>query len=351
MSKTIKLALLFASSGEQVGGLEQQVILQANTLAERSGFAVTVFGAPAYRPHFTQRVHYVDLPLQLSRNHPSLLMKLYKQLKLAQPDIVHSHGHKAASLLNRLRRFLPAWRWVATAHGTKKQNKMLRHAHHIIAVSQGVQQAIAPLPCDVMYNAVPPYEDVQQNKAELCAEWQLDPTFPLLIAVGRLAKVKAYDRLMQAVRELQVNLLIYGDGPERDYLALRQTERIRLAGHDHQVRQRYSAADALVICSEREGHSLSMIEALQANCPVFSTPVSGARDWLPESCILLAIEDHTLAQDIEDKLQRLDAITQELSPFFERARLELSPEKLADKLQSTYHAVLVQTDLHTPNQA
>ncbi|MDX1451825.1 MAG: glycosyltransferase [Oleiphilaceae bacterium] len=340
MPASIHICLVFASSGEQLGGLEQQVIVQANALSACSGVHVSVMGAPAYRDHFTSAVNFCSLPLHLSRNHPSLLIKLYRHLKALQPDIVHSHGHKAASLLSKLRRFTSYYRWVATAHGTKKQNHMLRHAHHVFAVSQGVQAAMAPLDSEVLYNAVPPYHEEQQNKAELCAEWQLDPELPLLIAVGRLAKVKAYARLMQAVRELEVNLLIFGDGPERDYLALRQSDRIRLAGHDHRVRRRYYAADCLVICSEREGHSLSMIEALQADCPVLSTPVSGATEWLPQSCLIQASSDDELTACLREKLPQLAALKAELSPYFERAREELSPEKLADKLLNTYHAVL-----------
>ncbi len=332
--------MLFASSGEQVGGLEKQVVLQANTLAQQAEIKVSVLGAAAYAPLFDAAIDFYPLPLKWSRNHPALLLKLYQRIHALHPDLIHSHGHKAASLLHRMRRFVLGCPWVATAHGTKKQNRMLRHAQQVIAVSQGVQQALHPLPSTIIPNAVTPYLDERQTRQALCAEWSLDPQLPLLIAVGRLAKVKAYATLMLAARQLDVNLLIFGEGPEKDYLSLRQTARIRLAGHDHQVRRRYYAADALVICSEREGHSLSMIEALQAECPVLSTPVSGAQEWLPASCLINADTPDALAHSLRQKVPQLPQLSVELRPFFDRARIELSPERLAEALMNTYHAAL-----------
>ena len=340
MSTPIHVLLLFASSGEQVGGLEQQVILQANTLAQLPSLKISVLGAAAYAPRFDRHIDYYTLPLKWSRNHPALLLKLYQKIHKLHPDLIHSHGHKAASLIHRMRRFVLGCPWIATAHGTKKQNRMLRHAQQVIAVSQGVQQALHPLPSTIIPNAVAPYLEARQSKPALCEEWGLDPELPLLIAVGRLAKVKGFATLMQAARTLPLNLLIFGDGPEKDYLSLRQTERIRLAGHDHTVRQRYSAADALVISSEREGHSLSMIEALQAECPVLSTPVSGAKEWLPASCLINADTPETLAECLRSKVPQLDALKLELQPFFDAATRELSPEKLAEALLNTYHAAL-----------
>lgn len=103
-----------------------------------------------------------------------------------------------------------------------------------------------------------------------------------LLSVGHLIERKGHDLVIEALSHLpDVDLIIAGDGPERDALMrlaarLGLTERVRFAGVvAHQdLPGLYSAADALVLASSREGWPNVLLEALASG-----TPVIASRNW------------------------------------------------------------------------
>lgn len=106
-------------------------------------------------------------------------------------------------------------------------------------------------------------------------------------AVARLARQKRLDRLLEAVALLPpaVHCVLAGDGEERDALVA-LAERLGVADRVHFVGWRsdttavLAALDVFVLCSDREGMSNAMLEALAVGVPVVSTPVSGADEAL-----------------------------------------------------------------------
>jgi glycosyltransferase involved in cell wall biosynthesis len=78
--------------------------------------------------------------------------------------------------------------------------------------------------------------------------------------------------------------VVAGEGPERGRLEAiakeRAPGRIHLLGHRDDVADVLAALDLFVVCSDREGMSNAMVEALGAGVPVVSTPVSGAAEAL-----------------------------------------------------------------------
>ncbi len=111
-----------------------------------------------------------------------------------------------------------------------------------------------------------------------------------LLAVGRLGRVKRFDRfvrLLSNLRErtsLRVVGSIVGDGPTREELR-REAERLRLDedvcrfdGSIDDMAPRYASADILVLTSDHEGTPNVVIEAMASGLPVIATRVGG----LPE---------------------------------------------------------------------
>jgi glycosyltransferase involved in cell wall biosynthesis len=111
-----------------------------------------------------------------------------------------------------------------------------------------------------------------------------------LLAVGRLGRVKRFDRfvrLVSTLRErtsLQVVGTLVGDGPARDELR-REAARLNLSdevcrfvGSVDDLAPRYANADILVLTSEHEGTPNVVIEAMASGLPVVATRVGG----LPE---------------------------------------------------------------------
>lgn len=105
--------------------------------------------------------------------------------------------------------------------------------------------------------------------------------------VARLDRQKRLDRFLEALAALppDVHALVAGDGPEREPLAalarrLGVSDRAHFLGHREDVGDVLDALDVFVLCSDREGLSNAMIEALGVGVPVVSTRVSGAAEAL-----------------------------------------------------------------------
>jgi teichuronic acid biosynthesis glycosyltransferase TuaC len=120
---------------------------------------------------------------------------------------------------------------------------------------------------------------------------------PTFISVGHLIPRKGHDIAIAALVDVpHANLVIVGDGPEESnlrQLAIRRAvdDRVRFLGHIDQTKlvPLLGAADALVLCSDREGIANVLIEALSCGTPVIATPVWGSPEVVsaPEAGILV----------------------------------------------------------------
>ena len=330
----MRILHLLASPGPTIGGMERQVALLTESIA--GSIKAAVIADPSYAGLFdVPGIQFLPLNFKRSRHNPFLLWDLARIVRQFNPEIIHAHGHKAAALCASLKRKFPALICIATAHGTKRNNKVMAKMDAVIAVSQGVADAMKPLASTVIHNALLPCTDTH-SRAELCQQWQLDPNKPIIAAAGRLIRLKRYDRLIDAVRARDVQLLIFGDGPKRAELEYMKGANVRMAGHVENVRVWLPALDLFVICSEREGLSLAMLEALQAGVPVLSTPVSGATELLPEAALIRDASVKGLALAINNALDHADILRANLNPAFERVKNELTPERLVAQTLALY---------------
>jgi glycosyltransferase involved in cell wall biosynthesis len=83
--------------------------------------------------------------------------------------------------------------------------------------------------------------------------------------------------------QIEINLKIVGEGPERDHLqhhieALGLGHRISLAGARHDIPDVLAAFDLFVLSSDREGHPLTALEAQAAGTAVVLTDAGGSRE-------------------------------------------------------------------------
>ncbi|WP_298779261.1 glycosyltransferase [uncultured Fretibacterium sp.] len=241
--------------------------------------------------------------------------KLGRALRAARPDVVLSFGH--------MTNLLAAWAkalWgfsfslVASEHSTLSQRiaggstlsrlrrrlrarSLYRKARYVVCVSQGVAEdltALGIVPAEkarVIYNPIVDPSMPEQAKAPVDHPW-LGEEVPVLLAVGRLVALKAYDDLLRAFqifREeagLAARLVLLGEGPERGRLeALTATlgleDCVCFAGRQTNPYAWMARASALVLSSRCEGFGSVLAEAMACGTNVVATDCrSGPREVL-----------------------------------------------------------------------
>jgi len=106
----------------------------------------------------------------------------------------------------------------------------------------------------------------------------------ILLSVGLLIERKGHHIAIEALKQFpeDVLLVIAGSGPERERLRILANEcgvadRVQFAGQvpNDQIKWWYSAADALVLCSSREGWANVLLEAMACGTPAIATNIWG----------------------------------------------------------------------------
>jgi glycosyltransferase involved in cell wall biosynthesis len=163
----------------------------------------------------------------------------------------------------------------------------------VIAVSDALRARLVELGVpgrriEVLRNGVDLQLFAPQDRAAARRELGLDAEGPIVLSVGWLIPRKGHDLVIRAAATMpEVTLLIVGQGPQEMTLQrlveqLGSRERVRFVGSIPQERLTavYSAADALVLASSREGLPNVVLEALACGTPVVATAVWGTPEVL-----------------------------------------------------------------------
>ena len=177
----------------------------------------------------------------------------------------------------------------------------------IITVSAGLKDAVVALgvPADkvtVLRNGVDlmAFRPVEDRDA---ARTALGLTGQVLLSVGHLIPRKGHDLVISALPDLpDWRLVIAGSGPERGTLeALARTlgvaGRVRFLGQipHAELPTLYSAADLLVLASQREGWANVLLESMACGTPVLASPIPGNPEVVQTRAAGLIMEDRSPA--------------------------------------------------------
>ena len=215
-----------------------------------------------------------------------------------RPDIIDAHylypdGVAAIWLGRRFK--IPV---VLTARGSDVSEwpglavpgRLIRRAIHaadaLIAVSGAIERGLIelgahPQKVTILRNGVD--AKLFQPRDRAAARQKLGLQNPAIVSVGHLIERKGHHRIIEALTLLPgLDLVIVGEGPERARLTalaakLGVTERVRFAGAVPQTELPlyYSAADALILASSREGWANVLLEAMACGTPVIASPIWG----------------------------------------------------------------------------
>jgi len=245
----------------------------------------------------------VEVVTERGRFDPGVLPQLRRLVEERNPDIVQTH-HVKSHFLTRLSGLPRRRLWLAFHHGyTRVDLKMriynqldrwsLRGADHVVTVCQAFVRQLEGrgVPAEritAQHNCVNPEAAADgEEAARIRQKLGLPPGAAVLLAVGRLSPEKGHRDLLRALAELRrrwpgedFRLVIVGEGKERGRMeAMRRQynleDQVHLAGHQHDVRPYYAAADAVVIPSHTEGSPNVLLEAMAYGRAVVATRVGG----------------------------------------------------------------------------
>jgi teichuronic acid biosynthesis glycosyltransferase TuaC len=268
-------------------------------------------GVPIWHPRFPAlpKVGMIPAPMLLYAWTRRLVRRLAAE---ADFDLIDAHyfypdGVAAALIAGELGKPL-----VITARGTdinlipdhalpRKQIQWAAgRADGLITVCDALKRRLTDLgvaadKIQVLRNGVDP--EVFRPLDREAARAALGVSGRVLASVGLLIPRKGHDLIIAALPDLPgFTLLIVGGGPEREALlaqarALGVADRVRLPGELPQsaLPSIYSAADALVLASSREGWANVLLEAMACGAPVVASDVWGAAEAVtaPEAGVLM----------------------------------------------------------------
>jgi glycosyltransferase involved in cell wall biosynthesis len=288
------------------------------------------------------------------------------------PDIIVTNSVKSHFIMWRSRLW-KKYPWVAFHHGYTATDRKMRlynrfdrfslpKADVVVTVCDAFARdltKVARVPTEkirVQHNSIrpappPAVEDVRAWRERL----RVSPDERVLLSIGRLSKEKAHGDLLEAFkhlseanRDLNVKLLIVGEGPEREKLmaAARSTgisERVVFTGQVKNVQPFYAIADVFVLSSHSEGSPNVLLEAMAANVPVVATAVGGVPEMVKneESALLVPpMNPAAMAAAVSSLIRNRELAQRLVQNAATLIKVRFHPEQYVRTLVNVYSEVL-----------
>lgn len=335
------------------GGAERTIVNIINNLDKEKYEVVLVISS-------NQNTDYLDLinnntkiiNLNVER-HRYVIRKLSKVIRDEKPDLLFStlNMNNIILMLARLLSFkrIPTIIRVANNMTLSGENSLLNKiavyifynffANKVVALSKGVKDDLISNfkvnkdKIKVIYNPV----DLNlinklKNKPIVSEKIFLEENKKLIIAVGRLAKIKDYPTLLRAFKKVvtknNVKLLILGKGPEENKLKNMCKEmgienKVIFLGFKDNPYKYMSIADVFVLSSKSEGFAHVVVEAMAIGIPVISSNCnSGPPEIIGNNRygILFPVGDHDqLAKELDELLNDQSKANNYVKKGYQRA--------------------------------
>lgn len=261
--------------------------------------------------------------LSKSLHNPFIIYKLHRFIKSGGYDIVNVHLFPSlyyvglAKLIYGLKSKL-----VYTEHSTNNRRRgkplfilldrlIYKQYNKIITITKEVDLALKKQVPNANTQIVNNGVDVKRfisAKSSNLSSLGVPVNCNIVTMVARFCFMKDYKTLIKAMAYLDnVHLLCVGDGPLKDEHVkfaqdLSLSNRVHFLGQRKDVANILRTSDIIVLSSEHEGFSISMLEAMSCKKPFLGSDVPGIRDVVPNTAMLFKYQDD---EDLANKIKTL----------------------------------------------
>ncbi len=265
-----------------------------------------------------------------------------------RPDLIHTHLRRSTRLVTKLK---PDAATIATLHLSVNGrwyldlDGLICNAHwQKRDIPDGYRGLVFK-----MNNSLVPHRRLDAGqRRELRATLGADDSTFLVGGVGRLARSKGWDTLIEAFRRARLpdaKLVIFGAGREQPKLAKLASgdPSIALPGHRKDIKDLYQAFDLFVCPSRREPLPRTMLEAYDAGCPVVASTADG--------CVELVADyggDLFPIEDVDALAALLTRHHRERPPHRDVDLSRHHIDAVTETYLDAYRAVIAQRRQHSP---
>jgi glycosyltransferase involved in cell wall biosynthesis len=321
-------------------------------------------------PELPEAKKFEDMSgVELGKIYTSYINTTLAAVKDFQPEIVHAFHTAFLPPVARIAKIMYGIRFVVTTHGSDLHYLARdRRLIGLIRDALGVSVLITANSAftrrwflkmfghewDRKTRTIPGGVYVEEYKKDPKMIEKIDKEYNLagkkvVLFTGRLTKHKGVDVLIKAAREIAGEVIILGDGPEREHLekliVQLRLKNCRILGYmspKEQVNFKafYSRADVYVAPSTwKEPLGLVILEAMAAKTPVVSTRAGGVTSLIKDGYNGFLVHAHK-PEEIVTRVNELlanDELRKKMSDrAYEAVTKKFTWERIAEQFESIY---------------
>jgi O55-antigen biosynthesis alpha-1,3-galactosyltransferase len=330
-------------AGNEDGGLEKHTIELSKQLANR-GFDITVIAHKDFEESF-ENIKFIPLDLSRSRNNFFILFKLYKILKKENFDIIHTQANKATSMVTKIKSFINS-KIVSTLHNYKKNLAAFEKSDFVITVSDNIGKNLKTKNRVTIYNGIS-FNSDENLKIDLYSKYNIEIDKFIICSVARLTKVKRFELILAAIKNLDLHLILVGSGDEEKSLKnevarLDIKNKVTFTGNlvNAEVKKIVLSSSLFVMSSDNEGFPYTFVETMFCKTPFISTPVSDMEKLLGAKYTVPFSNIEKLSNKIKYVKDNYEEVVYDFQEKFDYAQNKFTIENMLNETVEVYKKVL-----------
>lgn len=276
---------------------------------------------------------------------PTLLLRVYRAVKQANPDVLHLHSRRGAEIFGGLAGRMARVPAIILSRriddpvklGLLGRLKFIKYPHKIITISEGIRRVL--IDCGIDENRIEMVRSavvveqfqLERDRSWFQSEFSVPEDVPVIGVIAQLIERKGHRYLFEAVPDIlkefpDTQFILLGKGPMRQQLEHLASEMgigksVIFAGFRADIEKILPNLDIVVHPALREGLGVSLIQAACAGRPMVASGVGGIPEIVRDGqtgllvnpadsqaigkCILTLLRNPDLAQKLGENARKL----------------------------------------------